>query len=267
MQQILFLKIRSFGWLMGLILISFAARSQQTGRMETDRPDQTEAVYITKKGFIQAEIGFNKERFLGSSVTVHPTALWKAGLHEKFELRIITELNTVKPLLLSPSFPETQRGLLPVQLGGKIALCKENKILPATSLIFHAGIPSLGSKSFRTPRWSPNFRFTMQHTLGEQTSLGYNLGAEWNGLSNQATWIYTFAPGINIGKRWYGYVEAFGSIIRGEKPAHALDGGLAYYVNDDVKLDISAGFGLSEQAIENYVALGLSFRFSAFTKR
>ena len=65
MHQMLYLKIRSFGWLMGLILISLTARSQQTGRMETDRPDQTEAVYITKKGFIQAEIGFNKERFLG----------------------------------------------------------------------------------------------------------------------------------------------------------------------------------------------------------
>jgi hypothetical protein len=107
----------------------------------------------------------------------------------------------------------------------------------------------------------------MQHTLGEQTALGYNLGAEWNGFSNQATWIYTFAPGINIGKRGYAYIEAFGSIVRREKPAHAVDGGFAYYVNDNIKLDVSAGAGLSEQAIDNYVALGLSFRFAAFTKR
>jgi hypothetical protein len=261
------LKIRSFGWLVSLILISFSARSQQSGRMETDRPDQTESFYITKKGYLQGEIGFNNERYLGSRVVVHPTALWKAGLHEKFELRVITELNTVKPLLMSPSFPENASGLLPVQIGGKIALCKENKLIPATSLIFHTGIPSLGSKNFRTPRWSPNFRFVMQHTLGEQTALGYNLGAEWNGFSNQATWIYTIAPGMNIGKRWYGYVEAFGSIVRGEKPAHAVDGGVAYYVNDDIKLDVSAGVGFSEQAIDNYIAVGLSFRVAAFTKR
>lgn len=248
-------------------MISISATAQQTGRMETDRPDQTEAVYITKKGYIQGEIGFNKEHFLGATVFVHPTALWKAGLHKKFELRLITELNTIKPSLLSPSFPQTESGLLPVQIGGKIAICEEKNILPATSLIFHAGIPSLGSKLFRTPRWAPNFRFTMQHTLGEQTSLGYNLGAEWNGFSNQATWIYSIAPGMEIGKRWYAYAEAFGSIIRGEKPAHAVDGGVAYYVSDDLKLDISAGTGLSEGAIDNYIALGISFRIAAFTKR
>lgn len=267
MKESYLLKIRSFCWLAGLTLISISARSQQNGRMETDRPDQTEAVYITKKGYIQAEIGFNNERYYGSKVTVHPTALWKAGLHERFELRVITELNTIKPLLMNPWFPSKASGLLPVQVGGKIALFEEKKFLPATSLIFHTGIPSLGSKVFRTPRWSPNFRFTMQHTLGEQTSLGYNLGAEWNGVNNQATWIYTIAPGMNIGKSWYAYVEAFGSIIRGEKPAHAVDGGIAYYVSDDVKLDISAGLGLSDQAIDNYVAVGLSFRFAAFTKR
>lgn len=250
-----------------LIFIGNAVQAQQQGRMETDRPDQTETFYITKKGFIQAEMGFNKERYSTAAVWVYPTTLWKAGLHEHFELRIITEINSVKPLLQGPSFPKIESGLLPIQIGGKISLWKENKLLPATSLIFHTGIPSLGSKLFRTPRWSPNFRFVMQHTLGEQTALGYNLGAEWNGFSKQATWIYTVAPGMNIGKRWYGYVEAFGSIGRGEKPAHAVDGGIAYYVNDHLKLDLSAGVGLSEQALDNYIALGLSFRFAAFTKR
>jgi len=266
MKRSLFLKIRSFCWLASLTLISTRTLAQQSGRMETDRPDQTESFYITKKGYVQAEIGFNNERYLGSRVTVHPTALWKTGLHEKFELRIITELNTIKPLLMSPGFPAKASGLLPTQVGGKLALLKEKKFIPATSLIFHAGIPSMGSKVFRTPRWSPNFRFVMQHTLGEQTALGYNLGAEWNGVNNQATWIYTIAPGINIGKSWYAYVEAFGSILRGEKPAHAVDGGIAYYVSDDIKVDLSAGSGLSEQAIDNYVAVGLSFRFAAFTK-
>lgn len=267
MPQDCHLKIRSFFVVPTLILISLSTNAQQHGRMETDRPDQTESFYITRRGYIQAEIGFNNERYLGSRVTVHPTALWKAGLHERFELRLITELNTIKPLLMSPSFPQKTSGLPPVQVGGKIALLEEKKWLPATSLIFHAGIPSLGSKTFRTPRWSPNFRFVMQHTLGEQTSLGYNLGAEWNGFSNRATWIYTIAPGMNLGEKWYGYVEAFGSIVRGEKPAHALDGGIAFYVSDDVKLDLSAGIGISEQSIDNYVAIGLSFRFAAFAKR
>ena len=48
-----------------LILLLFVTllcqeiNAQQTGRMDTDRPDQTESVSITKKGHLQAEIGFN----------------------------------------------------------------------------------------------------------------------------------------------------------------------------------------------------------------
>lgn len=248
--------------LCGLYLSPFA---QQQGRMETDRPDQTETFYITKKGYLQAEIGCNTETYGSSRVGVLPTALWKLGLHERFELRLITEVNSVRSFPIPGSGATS--GLLPLQIGGKVALWEEKKWIPATSLIFHFGTPSLGSKVFRTPGWSPNFRFTMQHTLGKNTALGYNLGAEWDGYSNSPTFIYTVAPGINLGERWYAYAEAFGHIRKGESPAHALDGGIAYYVSDDIKVDVSAGFGLTAAAIRHYAALGCSFRFSALGNR
>lgn len=252
----------------GLVLIGGitpCAFSQQTGRMETDRPDQTECPFIVKKGYIQAEAGFNYESQDGLANLVHPTVLWKYGLSTRFEFRLITELNSQETALQIPAGNDYMTGLLPVQLGGKIALWEEKGLLPKTSLIFHAAVPKLASKDFRLDKWAPNFRFTMQHSLSDDIGLGYNLGAEWDGFSSTPYWIYTIAPGFNLGEKWYGYIEAYGAVRKGDSPQHGIDGGIAYYVNDNLKLDISGGFNLINSP--NYVAIGASFRFAAFKKK
>jgi hypothetical protein len=236
-------------------------------RMETDRPDQTETPFLIPKKYIQGEIGFNYEKYDGLKTLVYPTALWKYGLSNKFELRVITELTTIETA--APLFPSTKKlsGLLPVQFGGKLAICMEKGIIPITSLIFHVAPPTLGSKNLHTNKWAPNFRFVMQNTLSETAAIGYNLGAEWNGEDNNPFWIYTIAPGFNIGKKWYGYIELFGAVSKTELPQHAADAGIAYYFTDDLKIDFSGGFGITEAAIDNYVALGFSFRVNTMRKK
>lgn len=248
-----------------LLTITSLLHSQQTGRMETDRPDQTECPFIVKHGYIQAEAGFNYESQDGLSTLVHPTVLWKYGASRKFEFRLITELNSYETPLLIPSGNDVITGLLPVQVGGKLALWEEKGLLPMTSLIFHVAIPKLASKKFRYDNWAPNFRFTMQHSLSDNIGLGYNLGAEWDGFSTTPYWIYTIAPGFNLGKKGYAYIEAYGAVKKGEAPQHGIDGGLAIYVNDNVKLDISGGFNLINSP--NYVAIGGSFRFGTRKKK
>lgn len=196
------------------------SQAQESGRMETDRPDQTEAVFITPRKYLQAEFGFNLEKDEGLATLVHPTALWKYGVSKKFELRLITEFVSVETPLLIPTGNDLLTGLLPIQLGGKVALWEEKGLLPKTSLIAHIGIPKAGSKKFHTSRWFPSFRFTMQNTITENIALGYNLGAEWDGETTTPDWIYTFAPGFNLGKKWYGYAELYGSVRKGEAPSH-----------------------------------------------
>ena len=101
----------------------------------------------------------------------------------------------------------------------------------------------------------------MQNTLSKIIGIGYNIGAEWDGYRNNATWVYTFSPGFNIGEKWYSYIEVFGTFSKQNSPEHSLDGGAAYYVNSNFKVDISAGFGISETAPDWYIAIGASMRF------
>ena len=253
-------------FLLSFIICALNSFSQQEGRMETDRPDQTESVIITKKNYVQVEVGFNIEKNNGIKTLVHPTTLLKYGLSKRFEFRLITEFVSTETPILIPAGNEIISGLLPVQIGGKLALSKEKGILPQTALLFHIAHPKLGSKKFHNEKWAPNFRFSMQHTLSENIGLGYNLGAEWDGYSNTPYWVYTFAPGFNLGKNWYGYFEAFGAVRKNELPQHYLDGGLAVYVNDNLKLDISSGFGLNDAAQDWYGAIGFSFRFNTKKK-
>jgi hypothetical protein len=249
-----------------LILAQFCF-AQQTGRMETDRPDQTESPVITRKNYVQAEWGLNIEKENKLKTFVHPTVLWKYGVSSKFEFRLITEFVSQETPLIIPFGNDYITGILPVQLGGKVSLWEEKGLLPKTSFIFHVAPSKFGNKKFHTDKWAPNFRFTMNHTLSETVGLGYNIGAEWDGFSNIPSWVYTIAPGFNIGKNWYAYVEAFGAITKNESPAHGLDAGFAYYFSDNCKIDISSGVGISEAATDWYGAIGYSFRFNTKKKK
>jgi hypothetical protein len=254
-------------FILNSVVGSLICEGQQEGRLETDRPDQTESPFITKKKYIQAEFGFNLERDNGYSAFVHPTVLWKYGACSRFEFRLITEFVSVEAPLTIPDGNEIKTGILPIKIGGKIALWEEKGLVPKTSVIFHIAPSNIGSKKFYTSKWSPNFLFTMQHTLSENIGLGYNLGFEFDGESGSPFWVYTVSPGFNIGKSWYAYIELFGVVKDNDLPHHNVDGGIAYYFSDNTKLDFSSGVGLTDNATDWYGAMGFSFRFSTKKKK
>ncbi len=105
----------------------------------------------------------------------------------------------------------------------------------------------------------------MQNSITKTLALGYNIGAEWDGVNKSPAIIYTFAPGLSIGEKLYTYVEAFGAIVKNQ-PQHSLDGGVAYYLNNNLKVDISGGFGISPAAPDWYSSIGCSVRFNTADK-
>jgi Putative MetA-pathway of phenol degradation len=233
----------------------------QIEKIDTDRPDQTESAVTVPKKWIQLEFGFGKQANNSSENEYqHPTLLSKYGISKRFELRLITTVQTNTDNS-NPVLKQSNTGLVPVEIGTKIALWEEKKMLPKTSLLFHLTIPKLASKKFKADKLAPNFRLSMQHTISKLIGIGYNLGAEWDGFSNEATWLYTLSPGFNIANKWYVYIEAFGFISKNNKSQHSLDGGIAYYINRSFKIDLSSGFGISKEAPDWYVAIGASFRF------
>lgn len=100
----------------------------------------------------------------------------------------------------------------------------------------------------------------MQHTLSQKFSLGYNLGAEWNGETAEPAFIYTLTTGCSISDKIGAYLEVYGFAPQFSKADHRFDGGLNFLLKENILLDISGGAGITENAPDYYMALGFSFR-------
>ena len=261
--------MRNSIFLICVILFGLTAKAQLTEKIETDRPDQTESPYTVPKKWFQSETGFAIENDKsGDKTFVHPTMLNKYGLSKHFELRLITEFVSFQTPVIIPQGNEIVSGLQPIEVGGKLALLEEKGARPKTSVIFHTAIPKAAFKKFQQTNWAPDFRFTMQNTLSEIISLGYNLGMEWYGEEGtKPSFIYTVAPGFNVSEKWYAYIEMFGFLNPDNHPQHSVDGGIAYNFSNNSKIDLSGGFGItSHTSLKNYVAIGFSFRLPVGNK-
>jgi len=243
--------------LLVFILLLFAVNTliaQELPPIATDRPDQTESPYVTPPGYIQVETGFNYENDRGNWSTLTPTILSKYGFNERCELRLITEFG-------GTGVDDTSiTGIQPLVIGFKSRLLDEKGVLPMVSVICHLTTPFLSDKKFKPTYYAPSFRFLLQHGLSDKVSIGYNLGAEWDGETAEPTFIYTFTTAISLSDRMGCYIEAFGFAPQKQTARHQADGGFTYLFSDNAQLDISAGVALTENAPDYYTSLGFSFR-------
>jgi hypothetical protein len=235
----------------GLIIflfLGYVLRAQQSGRIETDRPDQTECPFIVKQGYFQAEIGFNRANDAGSIQYLLPTSLLKIGIHPLVELRYT--------LLHEPG-----KGVSTESFGFKSHLFNERGALPRTAVIvqYHVNQDRRDQSELNPlPHSVGETILTFQNSLGGAWGIGYNFGAEYH--SNGAVeGIYRIAPNVNLGKQGYAYAEVFGRFPETQFTDTWMDGGLAYYLTDHVKTDISVGKSLRTHDAW-YIALGISFR-------
>jgi hypothetical protein len=231
-------------------------KSQSIAPLATDRPDQTECPFIVPKGYIQAENGLTYEKINAvSKAMAHPSILWKYGISENIEFRLITEFVSEK------EFSIEKTGLTPITVGFKTKIAEEKGLLPLISFIGHLSIPNWASEDMKANYYAPSFRFTMQHTVSDKFTIAYNLGAEWDGETPQPTFIYTLTSGCSLTEKLGIYVELYGFAPQQQRADHRFDGGFTYLITPNVMVDVSGGLGLTENAPECYMALGFSYRF------
>ena len=83
-----------------LALSSFFAamvHAQETGPLQADRPDQTESASIVPHDRFQFESGFAFEQSNSTvSSIAHPSVLFKYGIRDVVELRLVLKLTSLK---------------------------------------------------------------------------------------------------------------------------------------------------------------------------
>lgn len=229
----------------------------QDKKMETDRPSETQTPELTEKGYLQAETGFRKEQQdKDAYLLFHPTTILRWALSSRLELRSEITAETLK----NKGMGKEEYGLMPVELGFKAKLLEEKGALPQTTFLAQVGVPAWASKDHRVPHVYPRLRLLFQNSLTDHIKLGYNLGAEWSGDETAPQWIYTFSPQFDVGDKWLVFIESYGNLQKGQAPQHVLDGGVAYYISNNVMLDVFGGAGLNHAAPDYFIASGISFR-------
>jgi hypothetical protein len=255
MKRIIFFIILS-------LLAFWAAAQTEKPEIVTDRPDQTEAPVLVPRGGLQVETGFIYEKDKAKNVNytnyTYNTTLVKYGVNEHLELRLITEYlgETVK----AGDGPATKiKGMSPLALGLKIKLADEKGFWPQAALIGHLNLKS-GATEFQPSYTATDFRFTFAHTLSEKFSLSYNLGAEWDGETPEATFIYTLSVGYVVTSRVGVFVEGYSFFPEESAADNRVDAGLTYKFTPVLQWDISGGLGLSSNAPDSFLSTGISFR-------
>lgn len=239
--------------------------TKQVEELATDRPDQTESSTVVPQGALQVETGIVFERERGDNTrmshiehTALGTTLVRYGLLPSLELRFIGEFHRQRNVYFNEG-DVVNEGLAESAVGVKIQICREEGIIPETALNLHMRLP-VGGEAFSVKTPVPDFRFLCSHTLTEQLSLGYNLGAEFNGEEPSAEFVYTCTIGYALTEQIETYIEAFGSKPCNETLTCTIDGGISYLLTPLVKIDASAGVGLTAGAPSYYLSTGLSFR-------
>ncbi len=254
-----------------LILFPGIMFSQKIGDIITDRPDQTESPSTVPKNFIQVEAGaimeshkltYTKLIFPSVSMTskiktfTAPSVLLRYGIAKNIELRVGIEYN----IRTFSANTESTNGSGPLLAGAKIRIIEESTSAPETAVLLNVNIPLGNSTVFMPNSVSAEYRAAIAKELTRVFSVSCNLGGEYYFENNTTQYLYTLSIGISPADKLSFFGESFGFFPGNEAAIHMLDGGITFLFKRNIQADLSAGFGLTENAPDYFIGAGISLR-------
>ena len=248
------------------LALSISAIAQDNTVLEpliTDRPDATESPNAMPKGSLQIETGAFYDTFEENNIKTenytYNTTLVRYGLLENLELRLGWDFTEGSTSINGNKLDNITSGFLPLLLGIKTSIAKENGLFPEIGLLGHLYLPVTASQDYKPETTGVDFRFAFAHTLSDNSSLSYNLGAAWGGDSSEASYVYTIAFGQGITDKLGAYAELYGDLPENNKANHLWDAGLTYLINNNLQLDATVGSSITKGQ-DLLLSAGLSFR-------
>lgn len=224
--------------------------------INTDRPAQTESSAVVPAGGLQWECGFSSAWTPSFGGTLRelavPNSLFRVSLHEKFELRVVHQLNRIADVAWG-SVDWIVEGASDVQLGTKIQLWRREGSRTEIAYIGHAVLPT-GDPDLTGLSAGMVNKLCISHDVGPNWALGYNLGYDIADRSGGFTYALAISKAINnqVGL----YFEPYGEVANGIHMA-SFDAGLTLLSSDQWQWDISYGTGINYRM--NYTAFGFSW--------
>lgn len=249
-----------------IFLISLSSFAQERNVLEpliTDRPDATESPFAMARGFLQIETGAAFETFKDASIETesltYNTTLVRYGLLNNLELRVGWDFVEGRTKVNGATLEDVMSGFNPLLFGFKTTIAKENGWFPDIGFLGHLYLPFTAGTDYKPESTGVDFRFSFAHTISDNSSLSYNLGAEWGDDSPEAAYTYTIAYGHSITDKLGVYAEFYGDLPENSKSNHFWDGGLTYLVSPNLQLDATIGSSITKGQ-DLMISAGFSLR-------
>lgn len=234
-----------FAWVI-FMLFSMALDAQT---IITDRPGQNDSPMSVPKGAFQIETGALLETDDNTRNWVLNNTLFKYGITEHFEIRLLTDLTHTR----SRPLP----GINTIGIGDLVAGVKYNFFSGRTSFGYlgHVIFPS-GTRELSRGDLGMNHHVALTHQFTDWLSLTYNAGVEYF-FDQDPDGLSALSFGFALTDRIGFFTEIYTTWAGFESFDFSYDHGFTWLVSPHIQVDFSMGTGISSKS--NYYAVGFSW--------
>ena len=238
-----------------LMILSVAVVSAQEVEFTADRPGASTGPAIVGKGVIQWEQGMQYDGGEGKGQYTFSSTLFRYGLFNGVELRLAGDAFTYD------NYDNWRTAFSGISLGAKIRCYEGSGAVPAISVLADFAIPGTGPKDIVPEYLAPSLYLLFENPLSENFSLGYNVGAEWDGSSPSPVTFLALCLGYSINDRLGCFAESYNYLASGAN-AFCADFGLNYMLARKVQIDVAANLDLCDPAHCWSVSFGVAWQIN-----
>ena len=241
-----------------LVAYSLVAFAQENVEFTADRPGASTGPSVVGQGVIQLEQGVQYDGDEGAGTFTFSNTLLRYGLFPNMELRLGGDGFLYQEDGANQGFKPAFSGL---SIGTKIKCFEGQGAVPAVSVLADFAVPCTASKGFNTDHLAPSLYLLFENPVNDWLSVGYNLGAEWDGTLPNATTFAAVCLGFTATENLGCFVESynyFGSLGN----VYAMDFGFNWMVGRKVQLDLAANMDLNNPAQCWSISCGVAWQIN-----
>ena len=238
-----------------LMIFSFAVVQAQEIEFTADRPGASTGPSTVAKGVIQLEQGVQYDGDGEKGAFTFSNTMFRYGLFNGVELRLCGDG------FIYNNGSKWKPAFSGVSIGTKIRCYEGDGAVPAVSVLADFSIPYTGTEGFVVENFTPSLYLLFENSLNDKFSLGYNVGAEWNGVSPSPVAFLALCLGYSINDDLGCFVEGYNYFGKAGNQFCA-DFGFNYMVGHKVQLDVAANLDLRDPAHCWAVSFGVAWQMN-----
>lgn len=246
-----------------MLFISQSAFCQFKEIILTGRPGQAIGAFTVGKNILQFQQGldyFSTEDSDFSANGFVSNNIIRFGVLETLEISALIDFKYEHRELETSSI--SLSGLSNLHLGFRVHINDQVGWVPTTGFQMRLKIPKI-SNDFGSDQLATVMVFVANWKLPKSMGLGTNWILSYNGNDHYPTGKYVLNFNFPIHSNFSGFIENYGE-VRNKIFQTRYDGGFAYLINNNVQLDLSAGYGYNQNIKDYFVSAGISWRITSF---